>query len=282
MTNLFLLSSICASLMFLSSAIPNDEFSILGHHDNLQNFTSQEQVYALFQLWQKHHHRVYPNPQGEAKRFQIFQTNLKLINERNAKRKSPTESHLESHWAFSVVGAIEGINAINTGKLIELSAQQLVDCDPASNGCEGGFYFNAFGWNGSKAVSINNLYVVDGTEDGVLCRVSEQPVITSVDAEDFQLYTNGIYGGDNCEKNSTNTNLVVVIVGYGSENGEDYWIVKNTWGEGWGEDGYIRIKRNASDWPYGVCGINFAVGYPTQDTSSSSVSEPNRAYVFEA
>lgn len=68
----------------------------------------------------------------------------------------------ESHWAFSVVGAIEGINAINTGKLIELSAQQLVDCDTASKGCEGGFYFNAFGWvinNGGIDTAANYPYI---------------------------------------------------------------------------------------------------------------------------
>ncbi|XP_054803879.1 zingipain-2-like [Prosopis cineraria] len=355
MTNLLLPCFLCASLLCLSSSIPTS-FSILGDSESLRKFTSEEQVNGLFRLWQKQHRRVYPNPREEAKRFLIFQSNLKHINEINEKRVCPSQSRLglnkfadlspeefkevylhninmpantvmakfkkddscdhnvpdsldwrkkkavtpvkdqgdcESHWAFSVVGAIEGINAIHTNELIELSAQQLVDCDPASHGCAGGFYFNAFGWvidnggidteadypyiatngtcqNGTKAVSISDLsIVVSGTDDAVLCAVAQQPATTSVNAVDFQFYTSGIYGGDNCDKNSTTTTLVVLIVGYGTENGEDYWIVKNTWGKDWGEDGYIRIKRNAG-WPYGVCGINFAVGCPTQGASSSS------------
>lgn len=60
-----------------------------------------------------------------------------------------------------MVAAIEGINAIKTGNLIELSAQNLVDCDPASNGCDGGYYFNAFGWvidNGGIDTSADYPY----------------------------------------------------------------------------------------------------------------------------
>ncbi|XP_028794871.1 ervatamin-B [Neltuma alba] len=365
MINLFLLCFLCAPLICLSSSISSG-FSILRDHDSLRKFASEEEVYGLFRLWQKQHRRVYPNPQEEANRFRIFQSNLKHINEMNAKRESPSQSRLglnkfadlspeefreiylhnvnratntatnfrkddscdhdvpdsldwrqknavtpvkdqgncESHWAFSVVGAIEGINAINTGKLIELSAQQLVDCDPKSHGCAGGFYFDAFGWvidnggidtaadypytatNGScqpgkKAVSISDLSaIVFGTDDAILCAVAQQPVTTSVNAVDFQFYTGGIYGGDNCDKNSTTATLVVLILGYGTENGEDYWIVKNTWGQDWGEKGYIRIKRNAG-WPYGVCALNFAVGYPTQSTSSSSSSSTSYGAVLQ-
>lgn len=89
----FLLFFVCASLICLSSAIPSD-FSILSHHESLQKFTSEDQVLGLFQLWQKQHGREYPNPQEEAKRFQIFLSNLMYINERNARRRSPSESRL--------------------------------------------------------------------------------------------------------------------------------------------------------------------------------------------
>lgn len=93
MANLFFLFFIYASASLFITCLSN-EFSILSHHDNLQNYTSEEQVYSLFLLWQKQHQRMYPTPQEEAKRFQIFQANLKHINHINANRKSPSESRL--------------------------------------------------------------------------------------------------------------------------------------------------------------------------------------------
>jgi hypothetical protein len=69
---------------------------------------------------------------------------------------------LESNWAFSVTGAIEGLNKIVTGNLISLSAQEIMDCDPASKGCAGGYYFNAFGWvinNGGIDTEANYPYL---------------------------------------------------------------------------------------------------------------------------
>ncbi|KAG5029507.1 Ervatamin-B [Glycine soja] len=99
-------------------------------------------------------------------------------------------------WAFSVT----------------LSVQQLVDCDPASNDCAGGFYFNAFGYvidnggvdteahypyiaqnstckaNANKVVSIDNLEVVVGREEALLCRVNKQPVNVTIDATGLQFY----------------------------------------------------------------------------------------------
>lgn len=79
-----------------------------------------------------------------------------------------------------------------------------------------------------------------------------------------------MYGGDNCSKDSRSVTLVCLIVGYGSVGGEDYWIVKSSWGKDWGEEGYLLMKRNVSEeWPYGVCAINAAAGYPIKRVSSS-------------
>ncbi|CAL0306457.1 unnamed protein product [Lupinus luteus] len=214
--------------------------------------------------------------------------------EKGAVTEVRDQGNCQSHWAFSVTGAIEGLNKIITDKLIPLSVQELVDCDPASKGCAGGYYFNAFGYviqnggidteadypytakngtckeNANKAVSIDNLLVLDGSEEALLCRASKQPVSVSLDATGLQSYTGGIYDGEFCSKDSRNTNLVVLIVGYGSENGEDYWIVKNSWGKDWGDKGYLLLKRNvSSEWPYGVCGINGLAGYPVKEVSLS-------------
>ncbi|CAI8618667.1 unnamed protein product [Vicia faba] len=357
-TKLFLSFFIFISMTSLSFAL-SSEYS-LSSNTNLDKFSSSdEQVLELFQLWKKEHGKEYENLEEEAKRFETFKSNLKHINEMNAKRKSPSQHRLslnkfadmspeefsktylqeipsnsnygdrklkdedddcdnlpasvdwrekgavtevkdqgncQSHWAFSVAGTIEGLNKIVTGNLIDLSAQEIMDCDPASRGCAGGFYFNAFGWvinnggidteanypytakngtckeNANKVVSVDNLYVLDGSEEALLCRTSKQPVIVSLDATGLQFYAGGVYGGENCKKNSRNASLVGIIVGYDSVDGEDYWIVKNTWGKDWGVKGYLFIKRNViKEWPYGVCAINAAVGYPVKEALSSAM-----------
>lgn len=72
----------------------------------------------------------------------------------------------------------------------------------------------------------------------------------------------GIFDGQQCSSSSKYTNHCVLIVGYDSSNGEDYWIVKNSWGTKWGINGYIWIKRNTG-LPYGVCGMNAWAYNPT-------------------
>jgi C1A family cysteine protease len=70
----------------------------------------------------------------------------------------------------------------------------------------------------------------------------------------FYSYKSGIYNEANCPINVTHA---VLIVGYGTENGVDYWIVKNSWGPGWGESGYFRIARGTNK-----CGIASYATYP--------------------
>ncbi|KAJ6769967.1 CYSTEINE PROTEASE FAMILY C1-RELATED [Salix purpurea] len=167
-----------------------------------------------------------------------------------------------SCWSFSTTGAIEAINAIVTGDLISLSEQELVDCDTTNNyGCEGGDMDYAFQWvisNGGldtesdypytgvdgtcntakeekKVVSIDGYEDIDQSDSALLCATVQQPISVGMDgsALDFQLYTGGIYDGD-CSDDPNDIDHAVLIVGYGSENGEDYWIVKNSWGTEWG------------------------------------------------
>ncbi|CAM8908871.1 unnamed protein product [Rhodiola kirilowii] len=203
-----------------------------------------------------------------------------------------------SCWSFSSTGAIEGINKIVNGDLVSLSEQELVDCDSTNDGCEGGYMDYAFEWvvsNGgidteadypytgedgtcnttkeeTKAVTIDGYEDVDESDSALLCATVNQPISVGIDGGtlDFQLYTSGIYNGD-CSSDPDDIDHAVLVVGYGSEDGEDYWIVKNSWGTSWGIDGYIYILRNTSS-TSGTCAINAMASYPTKSSSSPSPS----------
>lgn len=194
-----------------------------------------------------------------------------------------------SCWAFSTVAVVEGIYQIRTGKLVSLSEQELVDCDTLDDGCDGGISYRALRWIASNggitteadypytgttdacnraklshnAVSIAGLQrVATRSEASLANAVAGQPVAVSIEAggDNFQHYKKGVYNGP-C---GTNLNHGVTVVGYGQEaaGGDRYWIVKNSWGQGWGDDGYIRMKKDVAGKPEGLCGIAIRPSYP--------------------
>lgn len=76
----------------------------------------------------------------------------------------------------------------------------------------------------------------------------------------FMFYHSGVYSDSGCSSNPEKLDHAVLVVGYGTDasNGKDYWLIKNSWGTGWGEAGYVRMARNANN----MCGVANAASYP--------------------
>jgi len=228
-----------------------------------------------------------------------------------------------SCWAFSTTGATEGAYQIATGKLLSLSEQELVDCAGSygNQGCNGGLMDDGFKYIKAKGDALESTYSYTGktgkcvaakqsktavkvgavtafsdvktdSEDQLLAAVAKQPVSVAIEADQsgFQFYKSGVFSGT-C---GTNLDHGVLVVGYGTDGGKDYWKVKNSWGTSWGKDGYIMLARKGKNnstettgrkllggggggGAAGECGILKQPSYPTV---SSSVHE-NVGGVFQ-
>jgi len=202
-----------------------------------------------------------------------------------------------SCWSFSTTGALEGAWKIAGNSLTSLSEQQFVDCDHVDQGCSGGLMDTAFKFAENNAICTEQSYPYKGRggscqessctvgiakgnvkgfkdvarddEQALMEAVMQQPVSIAVEADKsaFQLYRGGILSST-C---GTTLDHGVLLVGYGTENGQKYWKVKNSWGTSFGEDGYIRLKRGKGG--AGECGLlSGPPSYPI--VSGSSVVEP--------
>ncbi|KAK0419289.1 hypothetical protein QR680_014064 [Steinernema hermaphroditum] len=214
-------------------------------------------------------------------------------------------------WAFSATGALEGQHKKVTGRLVSLSEQNLMDCswEYGNAGCNGGLMDAAFEYvkdNGGvdsaqaypflamdaqcrfneSAVGADAAGFVKlprGDEEALKIAVATVgPVSVAIDAShySFQLYAGGVYFEPECS--ATNIDHAVLVVGYGSDPKEgDFWIVKNSWGQEWGEQGYVRVARNRDN----HCGIAsyavFPVVQPKKETPEPSEPEKEKVIVIQ-
>merc|ERR1712137_808821 len=193
-----------------------------------------------------------------------------------------------SCWVFSAVGALEGQNFRKTGQLVSLSEQNLVDCSTQNSGCNGGLMDYAFKYvksNGgidtessypytardrtcrfkaaNVGATITGYEVLRSGDEAALvdALASVGPIAIAIDAShmSFQFYDSGVYVERNCGNGDYDLDHAVLAVGYGSENGADYFLVKNSWGTSWGQKGYIKMAPNRNN----QCGVATECVSPT-------------------
>ncbi|KAK8581852.1 hypothetical protein V6N12_072058 [Hibiscus sabdariffa] len=201
-----------------------------------------------------------------------------------------------SCWTFSTTGALEAAYHQAFGKGITLSEQQLVDCAGAFNnfGCNGGLPSQAFEYikynggldteeaypytekDGQCKFSSENVgvQVIDSvnitlvSSSSVLLQGSEvelkhavglvRPVSVAFEViDDFRFYKSGVYFNDTCGSAPLDVNHAVLAVGYGVENGVPYWLIKNSWGAEWGDNGYFKMEMGKN-----MCGVATCASYP--------------------
>lgn len=195
-----------------------------------------------------------------------------------------------SCWSFGTTGAIEGAYFVKTGLLISLSEQALIDCSwgYGNNGCDGGEDFRSYQWMlkhgglplegdyGSylgqdgychadqvKMVAPITGYVNVTTNDEDALRLAifkHGPISIAIDASQrtFTFYSHGVYSDPNCKSGLEDLDHAVLAVGYGQLNGKRYWLVKNSWSNMWGNDGYILIGSTNN-----ICGVMTSPTYVT-------------------
>ena len=207
---------------------------------------------------------------------------------RNYNRVSPVKDQgsCGSCWAFSTVGNLEGLYAGTKGRIKEFSEQQLIDCDTSDSGCNGGLMEYAYIYlKNADCLMFEEDYPYKGYKD--TCKIDKTkcadisitgfkklgssystwsavdedeirdflyetgPLSIALNADPLQTYTSGILDLPSSKCPTSGINHGVLLVGYGTASGVDYWIIKNSWGKSWGESGYFRIRRGN-----GTCGVN--------------------------
>ncbi|XP_076749125.1 C1 family peptidase 26-29-p [Xylocopa sonorina] len=194
-----------------------------------------------------------------------------------------------SCWSFGTTGAVEGAYYMKYGKLVRLSQQALIDCSWGfgNNGCDGGEDFRSYQWimkhgglpteddyggylgqdgychiNSTQMTAKITGYVnVPSDANAMKVAIAKHgPISVAIDAshKTFSFYSHGVYYDAACGNTEESLDHAVLAVGYGKLNGEEYWLVKNSWSNYWGNDGYILMSQKDNN-----CGVLTAPTYVT-------------------
>merc|ERR1711990_1286926 len=192
-----------------------------------------------------------------------------------------------SCWSFSSCAAMEGIDKITNGTLRKFAEQQLVSCVTLCFGCNGGNFNTVFGnyakkhamylesqWaytatNGTctePSASPSNfktsglIAVTPNSSTALKNQLATQPVSVAIQADQrvFQLYQSGVFDDSRC---GTSLDHAVTLVGYGTEGGQGYYLMRNSWGASWGESGYMKMAMTGDN--EGTCGVQMDAVAPT-------------------
>jgi len=260
---------------------PDSEYTHTASHNHLSDFTRSEYK-KMFMTPEAYKTASFNQEAGEKLMFEGDVPNSS-VDWRTSGCLTPVKDQGQcgSCWAFSATETVESSYCIATGTLYVLSPQQLVDCAGlryGNLGCNGGMYYNAWNYLTNHGQELNSNYpytAKDGTcaynsslglvstqsrgtqvgenSSSIMNALNSKPVSVAIQADSyvFQTYSSGVITSSRC---GTNIDHAVQAVGYNNGAGVPYYIVRNSWGSSWGDQGFVNIEMTSSG--AGICGIN--------------------------